>query len=234
MDDVQRAIEALQNMKLFYNPFNKNGEIDTAISAMQELQQYKKGAEQIKHALKKVDISELNIECGVLSDAMELMQQTKPVPALPEKKMTLDEAITHAREVASKKYTEGMLCHANPDDGKLDGCIECAKEHEQLAEWLEELRQYRELEKHGRLIKLPCTVGDVVYTNLSVTGWCLRKKNRPYAVKIVFIGINGKDNIMNVAYENGNMTQFPFSQIGKTVFLTKEAAEKELEGMKNG
>ena len=60
--------------------------------------------------------------------------------------MTIDEAVVHAREVAENKYKEGMLCHANPDDGLLDGCIECAKEHEQLAEWLEELKRYRDME----------------------------------------------------------------------------------------
>lgn len=98
---------------------------------------------------------------------------------------------------------------------------------------MQELQQYRELEKQGRLIKLPCAVGDTVYTNLSATGWYLRKKNRPYAVKIVFIGINGADNLMNVIYENGNMTQFLFSEIGKTVFFTREDAEKALEEMKN-
>ena len=43
-----------------------------------------------------------------------------------------------------KTYIEAMLCHANPDDGKLDGCIERGKYHEQLAEWLEELKSYRE------------------------------------------------------------------------------------------
>lgn len=60
--------------------------------------------------------------------------------------MTIDEAIAYAREVAEKKYAEGMLCHANPDDRLLDGCIDCAKEHEQLAEWLEELKRYRDTE----------------------------------------------------------------------------------------
>lgn len=98
---------------------------------------------------------------------------------------------------------------------------------------MQELQQYMELEEQGRLLKLPCAVGDTVYTNLSATGWYLRKKNRPYAVKIVFIGINGADNLMNVVYENGNMTQFLFSEIGKTVFLTREAAEKALEEMKS-
>lgn len=98
---------------------------------------------------------------------------------------------------------------------------------------MQELQQYMELEEQGRLLKLPCAVGDTVYTNLSATGWYLRKKNRPYAVKIVFIGINGADNLMNVVHENGNMTQFLFSEIGKTVFLTREAAEKALEEMKS-
>ncbi|MDD6267402.1 MAG: hypothetical protein SPG09_12805 [Lachnospiraceae bacterium] len=51
-------------------------------------------------------------------------------------RLTLDEAIAHAKEVAEEKYNEGFLCHANPDDGKLDGCVKCAREHEQLAEWI--------------------------------------------------------------------------------------------------
>ncbi len=60
--------------------------------------------------------------------------------------MTIDEAIVHAREVAEKNYKQGFLCHANPNVDKLDGCIKCAKEHEQLAEWLEELKVYQQHE----------------------------------------------------------------------------------------
>ena len=45
--------------------------------------------------------------------------------------MTIDEAIVHAREVASRKFDDRVHC------------IKCAEEHEQLAEWLEELKQYR-------------------------------------------------------------------------------------------
>ena len=40
--------------------------------------------------------------------------------------MTLDEAIAHATEIA-----DGL------------GCTECAAEHRQLVEWLEELKQRR-------------------------------------------------------------------------------------------
>ena len=45
--------------------------------------------------------------------------------------MTLDEAIAHAREVSSRKFDDRVHC------------IRCAEEHEQLAEWLEELKALR-------------------------------------------------------------------------------------------
>lgn len=72
---------------------------------------------------------------------------------------------------------------------------------------------------------LPCKVGDTVYTNASMQGWYMRQKDRPYEAKIVFIGVNNVDNFMNVVLKNDNMLQFNFSQIGKTVFLTREEAE---------
>ena len=59
-------------------------------------------------------------------------------------KFTIDDAIEHATDVAQRKYPEGMLCHANPDDGKLDDCIECGRQHEQLAKWLKELKLLKE------------------------------------------------------------------------------------------
>jgi hypothetical protein len=79
------------------------------------------------------------------------------------------------------------------------------------------------------VVPLPCSVGQTVYTNISMQGWYMRKNKRPYKAKVVFIGVNGVDNFMNVVFENDNMLQFNFSQIGKTVFLTEEEAEAELE-----
>ena len=51
--------------------------------------------------------------------------------------MTLDEAIAHAREVAEeqRKACDLSWVWDNPDNIK-----KCAKEHDQLAEWLEELK----------------------------------------------------------------------------------------------
>lgn len=34
--------------------------------------------------------------------------------------MNLEETIEHARDTATNKYIEDMLCHADPDDEELD------------------------------------------------------------------------------------------------------------------
>lgn len=54
--------------------------------------------------------------------------------------MDIDEAIAHEREVAENNRNE-IKCYPNEE---LEGCIECAEEHEQLAEWLEELKAFQE------------------------------------------------------------------------------------------
>ena len=58
--------------------------------------------------------------------------------------MTIDEAIAHAREVANEqKRRSGICVQSNSECDKFSACLKCSKEHEQLAEWLEELKSYR-------------------------------------------------------------------------------------------
>lgn len=89
----------------------------------------------------------------------------------------------------------------------------------------------------SQYIKLPCKVGDTVYTNFSVVGDYLRAKDKPYACKIVFIGINESNDFgggfVNAKLKNGRMWQFKFLDIGKIVFLTKESADKALKEREN-
>lgn len=61
--------------------------------------------------------------------------------------MTIDEAITHAREVANEQRKDNDNCEYKAEYGckgcadyYSKPCIECAEEHEHLAEWLEELK----------------------------------------------------------------------------------------------
>lgn len=63
--------------------------------------------------------------------------------------MTIDEAITHALEVAEQKEHDSIT---TTGDYELDivikkGCIQCAADHRQLAEWLRELKDLREENK---------------------------------------------------------------------------------------
>ena len=132
-------------------------------------------------------------------------------------RLTLDEAITHAKEVSEEKYNEGFLCHANPDDGKLDGCVKCAQEHEQLAEWLTQLKEYQQLEEQGKLVKLPCKIGTKVY---NITWW------DDVQEKVV---VKGKTYYRTIHKHKVSKSAFGYTdieEIGKTVFLTKSEAEQ--------
>ena len=53
----------------------------------------------------------------------------------------IDEAIRHAEEVAEKNE---RMCRVVHPAAQLSDYGKCAKEHRQLAEWLKELKRYRE------------------------------------------------------------------------------------------
>ena len=55
--------------------------------------------------------------------------------------MTIDEAIAHAREVAEERR---KACNLAWVWNNRENIKKCAEEHEQLAEWLEELKRCRE------------------------------------------------------------------------------------------
>lgn len=98
----------------------------------------------------------------------------------------------------------------------------------------ERVAELAQAEKDGRLVVLPVKVGDDVWTNIAMSGWYLRKKDRPYRAKVVYIGLNESEEmgggIFNVAYGGRAcyMLQFSFAEVGKTVFLTKQESETAL------
>lgn len=65
--------------------------------------------------------------------------------------MELDEAIKHAEEVANEKEKLGSMGRGNPDKYALspEQCFKCAEDHRQLAEWLKELKRFREEKQIG-------------------------------------------------------------------------------------
>lgn len=70
--------------------------------------------------------------------------------------MSIDEAIAHAKEVATIQRNNEKLNRtlgtASPYVNET--CLKCAEEHEQLAEWLEELKDYRD--KNKMVVRIDC------------------------------------------------------------------------------
>lgn len=89
------------------------------------------------------------------------------------------------------------------------------------------LRELAVADQGGRVIVLPCKVGDVVY------GFHGEKTILPMVAK--WIETNTDGWCIAVQYTPMAPRFYRFSDFGKTVFLTREEAEKalaELEGMK--
>lgn len=55
---------------------------------------------------------------------------------------SIEEAIKHYEKVAEDQ--EWMANHYDDDSMGKEMCLECAKEHRQLAKWLKELKSLRE------------------------------------------------------------------------------------------
>lgn len=91
------------------------------------------------------------------------------------------------------------------------------------------LRKLAEADKDGRLVVLPCKVGDGLY---EVTG---RKTISVYKVRAIRVELFGL--FIEWDIEEGFVWQslagINAGEIGKTVFLTCEEAEKALEAMKD-
>lgn len=83
------------------------------------------------------------------------------------------------------------------------------------------LRELAEADKDGRLVVLPCKVGDTVY--FALLGKIIEKQ--------VF-SIVAFSNSTRI-YCGGTSEYFRPEDIGKTFFLTREEAEKALEAMKD-
>ena len=107
-----------------------------------------------------------------------------------------------------------------------------AEDCEQLAEWLEKSKEYQHLEEQGRLLKLPCKVGDTVYFahhDRAISSEVLSVKYHAEAENHgVFIRERLTIDVEGVSAE------IDFGNIGKTVFLTKSEAEAKLKELRGG
>lgn len=116
----------------------------------------------------------------------------------------------------------GVSIDKNEDCPTCSICWNCdipPRKCKYISDVLKKLADYEDLEKQGRLIKLPCKVGDTVYVivgkNISVQ-------------KIQRATIDSEGKIEFFTKRRG----FALFNIGKTVFLTKSEAQAKLKELR--
>lgn len=106
----------------------------------------------------------------------------------------------------------------------------------------EQLKEYQQLEEQGRLIKLPCKVGDTVYVVTSpfnVFDDIEYEENmkdevyESYVSSITFYECGEQYRIYAKATNHFIGAYFRECDFGKTVFLTKSEAEQKLKEMES-
>lgn len=129
------------------------------------------------------------------------------------KRLTTKEKYPHGAEGVSKDKLTGKYCR---------GVFEATACVEKLAE-------YETAEEEGRLVVLPCKVGDTV--------WMVHQRltstvnNVISKITVTELRGNRLNPIWFVIDGEYGRTSFHPSEIGKTVFLTREEAEKALKEM---
>ena len=94
-------------------------------------------------------------------------------------------------------------------------------EAQKILKLAEKLKHYEDLEEQGRLIELPCKIGDTVW---DIKWWDDTTETRV---------IDGKTYFRRVMKHKVTKSKFSlcdYEELGKTVFLTKEEAEAALKG----
>ena len=114
----------------------------------------------------------------------------------------------------------------------VDGCKNCY-----IQQVFKKLADYEDLEEQGLLVRLPCKVGDIVWE------LCLCDDGNYRIFQMIVKSISKYGTLRQVEkdvtiwhiYAESDYTYMykSFADFGKTVFSTKEEAEKKLEEMKN-
>lgn len=105
-----------------------------------------------------------------------------------------------------------------------DNCSQGAGNCKTVKNMIKKLATYEDLEEQGLLVRLPCKVGDDLYC--IVNGEVKKLKVHSFGVpdfEITDIEFKYVDGFKIVRF---------VGEVGKTVFLTREEAEKKLKEMK--
>lgn len=101
-----------------------------------------------------------------------------------------------------------------------------------MANLREKLKEYEDLEQQGRLLKLPCKVGDKIFLDFAGFGKDIDK----FTVKDFHLDcFKDGETTLFCEYESNDRTfsgQIDVMEFGNTVFLTKSEAEAKLKELR--
>lgn len=104
----------------------------------------------------------------------------------------------------------------------------CEPDCEEIDAVYRKLKDYEDAEEQGRLVKLPCKVGDTVY------GMSMGKFIRLTVNEILIFCIKGEKIINAKCQSNDEFRNYVEWEFGKTVFLTRAEAEAKLKEVEKG
>ena len=152
-------------------------------------------------------------------------------------RLTLDEDIKHAKEVADMNYNDAEKFDSNDsvENYMKANCMECAEQHEKLAEWLEELKSYKEAEEQGLLVRLPANNKEIyiISSRWTVCSECGSRFDEYSCSGCEYECDSKKEYYVYSIYLSSITVGTYVDRFGKTVFLTREEAEKKLKELKN-
>ncbi len=118
-----------------------------------------------------------------------------------------------------ERLTERM---ENAPDGESNVWV---KNHDYIKA-SEKLAEYEDLEEQGLLVRLPVEIGTELFQP------CADRKSIIRSI-VINNTITDDDIYIGIVDERGNERHYSKKSIGKTVFLTREEAEKKLEEIQN-
>lgn len=190
-------------------------------------------------------------------------------------RLTLEEAINHEKMMAQRKRWNGKFTKVSLGNEEINkrfkaDCIKDAEEHEQFAEWLEELKSYKDigtlkelkelkengtftglelaklaimqkelkeyknLEEQGLLVRLPDNNKEIyiISSRWTVCSKCGSRFDEYSCSGCEYECDSKKEYYVYPTCLSSINVSFYANQFGKTVFLTREEAVNKLEEMK--
>lgn len=152
-------------------------------------------------------------------------------PALGVKIEQIASEVVSRMDKEKEKFICEQLLRCNIDP---DAFMKPTKKNEELMDTLSDI--YNSRIESGKLIELPCKVGDKVWFLNTYSSIAMRR-NAVYEAKVVRMYVE-RGNILCLSIQVKNemgTTEYPrITEIGKTVFFTRKEAEKALAKMKGG